>query len=176
MGKTSVVSTPLVTFWDRGLDGTIVGCHNQGGYGPGPVYGGVSLQSPSCSTSNTTVRSEPPLAIPGQHQIANGGILYQPKSDGYNTLQGVRMMDSVTGYLTTPDAYVGNVTDPASKKPFIWDGNNPEVYSDPTDFQAVPAAAPIIIICGAELTRYALAELGLGVPWTQDFRQNRGHG
>ena len=37
---------------------------------------------------------------------------------------------------TTPDAYAGDVHDPMSQKPYMWNGNNPVQYSDPSGYEA----------------------------------------
>jgi hypothetical protein len=59
-------------------------------------------------------------------------------TDGLNTLQGVRTMDSNAGTWTTPDAYAGDVDDPGSQKSYMWNSNNAVSYSDPSGFSADP--------------------------------------
>jgi RHS repeat-associated protein len=51
-----------------------------------------------------------------------------------DVIQGVRAFDPELGSFTTPDAFAGNIGDPMSSKPFMWDGNNPIEYSDPSGF------------------------------------------
>jgi hypothetical protein len=53
---------------------------------------------------------------------------------GYLTFQGARAVDNASGQWTTPDAYAGDVHDPMSQKAFMWDGNNPYFFSDPSGF------------------------------------------
>jgi hypothetical protein len=55
-------------------------------------------------------------------------------ADGTDIIQGVRTYDAIAGTWTTPDAYAGNVDDPASQKSYMWNENNPEGYSDPTGY------------------------------------------
>ncbi|MDP9024264.1 MAG: hypothetical protein M3N13_02665, partial [Candidatus Eremiobacteraeota bacterium] len=59
-------------------------------------------------------------------------------SDGWtldnDTWQGVRTYDGSVGQWNTPDAYAGDVHDPMSQKPFMWNNNNPYAYSDPSGF------------------------------------------
>ena len=56
-------------------------------------------------------------------------------NDGYgNTFQGVRSQDSDTGQWSTPDAYAGDVHDPMSQKPYMYNHNNPLEYQDPAGF------------------------------------------
>lgn len=68
------------------------------------------------------------------------------RADGYKMVggfvQGARTFDSTSGQWVTPDPYAGNVVDPLSQKPFIWNGNNPLQFNDPTgytiDWSTVP--------------------------------------
>lgn len=62
-------------------------------------------------------------------------------SDGVNTIQGVRSYDPAMGTWTTPDAYVGDASDPMSRKSYMWDGNNSYAYSDPTGYSTDPGSA-----------------------------------
>ena len=55
-------------------------------------------------------------------------------SDGINTFQGVRAYDPNMNQWTTPDAYAGDVHDPMSQKPYMWNANNPVQYSDPSGY------------------------------------------
>ena len=50
----------------------------------------------------------------------------------FGTVQGTRVSDR-DGW-TTPDAYAGEVHDPMSQKPYMWNRNNPYHYSDPSGF------------------------------------------
>jgi hypothetical protein len=69
----------------------------------------------------------------------NSGQFMQNRLDGYNdgygnTFQGVRSQDSNTGQWSTPDAYAGDVHDPMSQKPYMYNHNNPLEYQDPSGF------------------------------------------
>src|SRR6185503_18576246 len=55
-------------------------------------------------------------------------------TDGSATIQGVRNYDSTTTQWTTPDEANGTIDDPASQSEYMWNGNNPYKYSDPTGF------------------------------------------
>ena len=63
------------------------------------------------------------------------------RADGYQmgdvTIQGVRAYDPSTAQWVSPDAYAGTTTDPGSQKPFMWNGNNPVAYGDPSGFLTV---------------------------------------
>jgi RHS repeat-associated protein len=60
------------------------------------------------------------------------------RSDGYQMIgglvQGSRTYDPTTGQWLTPDAYAGDVRDPMSQKPFMWNNNNPIEWNDPNGY------------------------------------------
>jgi YD repeat-containing protein len=60
------------------------------------------------------------------------------RTDGYTmyggVVQGARTFDPTSGQWLTPDAYAGDVRDPMSQKPFMWNGNNPVQFSDPSGY------------------------------------------
>jgi RHS repeat-associated protein len=64
------------------------------------------------------------------------------RGDGYGMLggivQGARTYDPTSGQWLTPDAYAGDVSDPMSQKPFMWNGNNPIQYADPSGYLLDP--------------------------------------
>jgi RHS repeat-associated protein len=62
--------------------------------------------------------------------------------DGFLTLQGVRSFDPGNASWTTPDAFAGITHDPMSQKSYMYDGNNPIVYSDPTGFYVFANNSP----------------------------------
>ncbi|MGC2649247.1 MAG: DUF6531 domain-containing protein [Candidatus Cybelea sp.] len=63
------------------------------------------------------------------------------RADGYGMLggivQGARTFDPVSGQWLTPDAYAGDVSDPMSQKPFIWNNNNAVGFADPSGYDAI---------------------------------------
>ena len=69
---------------------------------------------------------------------SGGGYVAQARTDGYTygtyTFQGVRIFDSNSSQWLSPDADAGDVRDPMSQKPFMWIGNNPFSYSDPSGY------------------------------------------
>lgn len=60
------------------------------------------------------------------------------RADGYKMVGGIvqdaRTYDPTTGQWLTPDAYAGDVHDPMSQKPFMWNNNNPVQWSDPSGY------------------------------------------
>ncbi len=66
------------------------------------------------------------------------------RSDGFavvNGIQinGVRAFDSNLGAWTTPDAFEGDIHDPASQQKYMWNRGNPVDYSDPSGYETGPA-------------------------------------
>ena len=79
-----------------------------------------------------------PVAGSGQafHDLVTSPQVLQPSSDGilvdHQTFQGVRTYDPMMQHWIQPDAFPGDIYDPMSQKPFLWERNNPTEYSDPT--------------------------------------------
>ena len=101
------------------------------GWSDYPIRGTRDLYAP-CSANGS-----PPLPY------ATGGICGKQHdgkltADGwtldYETWQGVRTFDPAIGQWNTPDAYAGEVHDPSSQKPFMWNRNNPYAYADPSGY------------------------------------------
>lgn len=65
----------------------------------------------------------------------------------------MRAYDGNLGQWTSPDAYAGDVHDPMSQKPYMWNRNNPLEYEDPSGYCAG------VLACGGELVAKA-AETG----------------
>jgi hypothetical protein len=127
-------SNPL-TVWDRDTNDQIYGCH---------TAGGASSISSTAFQQTTIICGAPvsfvsPLFAPNQAPVGRGGMLVIPKSDGFsdgqNAFQGVRTYDSQAGTWTTPDAFHGDVRDPMSQKPYMWNRNNPYAYADPSGYK-----------------------------------------
>jgi YD repeat-containing protein len=64
----------------------------------------------------------------------NGKLTADGWTLDYETWQGVRSSDLAIGQWNTPDVYTGEVHDPMSQKPFMWNRNNPYQYADPTGY------------------------------------------
>ncbi|MDB5070057.1 MAG: hypothetical protein JWM87_1168 [Candidatus Eremiobacteraeota bacterium] len=60
------------------------------------------------------------------------------RSDGFKIadiqINGVRAFDKNLGSWTTPDAFEGDVHDPASQQKYMWNRGNPVDYSDPSGY------------------------------------------
>jgi RHS repeat-associated protein len=154
-----------LTFFDRGPGGAVMGCHNAGGTvfaGLGDVWiRGWGSQTQNSSPCYTAAGGMPtsidwygtPFVWGSQlgQPLGQGGALGMPRTDGLtdnaDSIQGVRSYDSTAGVWTTPDAYAGVVDDPASRKSYMWNGNNPVNYTDPSGYDSLqvgfwPAIAP----------------------------------
>jgi YD repeat-containing protein len=63
---------------------------------------------------------------------------YYARPDGFKLsdiqINGVRAFDPALGSWTTPDAYEGDVHDPASQQKYMWNRGNAVDYSDPNGF------------------------------------------
>jgi YD repeat-containing protein len=128
-----------VTVNDRNRDGLISDRHSSTGFGPWMDTGGAQ---------NSNVMPQPiALCSDGDAPAgpdSNGDPVCFGISDGKQTAdgwihdlenwQGVRTFDTTIGQWNTPDAYAGDVHDPMSQKPYMWNNNNPYEYSDPSGF------------------------------------------
>ena len=77
-------------------------------------------------------------------------------------INGVRAFDPALGSWTTPDAFEGDIHDPASQQKYMWNRGNPVDYSDPTGYcvpacVAIPAGAEVVV--GGALVVAGLAYL-----------------
>ena len=75
----------------------------------------------------------------GGNPAPSFGAISEPRPEsltgwGMIAIQGVRGVDAVLTQWTTPDAYAGSVHDPASQKPYMYEGNNSYAYSDPSGY------------------------------------------
>jgi len=118
-----------LTVWDRQTDGQVVGGDNQttgpptaSGYPPDYFINALGDQA-FCYGTNPK--------CPTLHFWFNRPDGF---SDGWNIIQGVRSYSTGLGSWTTPDAFEGDVHDPMSQKPYMWNGNNPVAYQDPSGF------------------------------------------
>ena len=143
-------ATPL-TVWDRDMNGQIYGCHT-GGSASTVSSSAFQNAAITCGTSGSFQGAT--FGV-NTHAIGRGGMLTMPKhdgiSDGQNTFQGVRTYDPQAGTWTTPDILLGNVHDPMSQKPYVWNRNDPYKYSDPSGLapfdtaNALPNGIAIVI-------------------------------
>jgi hypothetical protein len=90
------------------------------------------------SKTGGSVQFFPPSWGGNQAPLTNTPGSISARKDGYQiaqlTVQGMRAFDSTSSQWTTPDAYAGNMHDPMSQKPFMWNKNNSLEYSDPTGY------------------------------------------
>lgn len=109
-------------FLDRDQSGYVVASHWAGGHSD------WSPNSANHQTCGGAALSGSVLLEPGPDGIG----------DGYNILQGVRNYDPMLGQWSSPDAYAGDAADPGSEKAYMWNGNNPFRYEDPSGYDQFP--------------------------------------
>ena len=132
---------------DRDMTGGLVGDHD------GQGFSGWSA-APSFNTGGQKVVTAHG-SFPVGSDSGNSGQFMQNRLDGYNdgygnTFQGVRSQDSNAGQWSTPDAYAGDVHDPMSQKPYMWNRNNPLEYEDPTGYES-GACSINVNYCGVQI-------------------------
>ena len=85
-----------------------------------------------CSADAAPALPDAPGGICGRQRDAK--VTADGWSLDYETWQGVRTFDPAVGQWNTPDAYAGELTDPISQKPVMWNRNNPYEYEDPSGY------------------------------------------
>jgi YD repeat-containing protein len=116
-----------IAILDRDFSGTQVSQHNSTGYdawGPQDPYHIICTYGPTVAGSTSYVGVTEKISQPGSDGIY----------DGTNTFQGARAYDPIAQQWTAPDAYAGDVRDPMSQKPYMWNRNNPLDYVDPSGY------------------------------------------
>jgi YD repeat-containing protein len=99
------------------------------------------------------------------------------RADGYamvgGLVQGARTYDNTSGQWLTPDPYVGDVHDPMSQKPFMWNNNNPVEWADPMGYD------PFVIVDPRQAYGFGHMEIavinpktGKGNLWSQGPAHN----
>jgi RHS repeat-associated protein len=152
-------TTWTTTIYDRDQSGTAVDRH--GGTNSGSSYAWFAQLSldnvhpygtahAKCmgtlgNFSCNGVVTNPPAATAGGSScgtlcgtLTMSAILDAGREDGYYdgtvSIQGVRAYDPNMNQWTTPDAYSGDVHDPMSQHPYMWNNNNPVQYEDPSGY------------------------------------------
>jgi hypothetical protein len=120
-----------LTSIDRDFAGTAVAQHTQTTSTNWQTLGMYGSRAESCANraqwaagGGPAAAFEPYLVMPRTDGI----------SDGYATFQGARTYDNNAGQWTAPDAYAGNVEDPAAQRAYMWNNNNPYRYEDPSGY------------------------------------------
>jgi YD repeat-containing protein len=147
LGDYDLVHGTMVQVYDRNRSGNVVLSRNATSFSSwsdtaswGDRYGA----SGPCSIDVVDNSINPTICDPRR----DGKFSPDGWSLDYETWQGVRTFDPAVGQWNSPDAYAGDVHDPMSQKPFMWNRNNPYEYSDPTGY----CAGPLIIVCYEILT------------------------
>ena len=121
-----------ITVNDRDPAGVQVNQHNTTGYG-------------TWSPADAYATVYPVSRIVNPNFLAPNYMMNQPRpdgvSDGINILQGVRVYDPSLHQWATPDAYAGTISDPGTRREYMWNRNNPYAYTDPSGYDAIPKDA-----------------------------------
>jgi RHS repeat-associated protein len=138
----------------------------KGGIMSGIACSGVTT-NPIAATAGGASCAVPPTT---NQECANAPTIGNPildasREDGYFdgtlSLQGARAYDPNLNQWTTPDAYSGDVHDPMSQHPYMWNDNNPLEYEDPSGY--CPDACVIeggVVIGAGELAVGGLIVVG----------------
>ncbi len=172
IGKAAIMDrTGNLTVLDRDQSGTSPTSHGIGvstwykGWTLGPLRQ-VQLYNPKLghpmnvqiATGSCDFVGGPPQYQYYQCPGGPGADYGMIRADGYSMLhgvvQGARTYDLTSGQWLTPDPYAGDVHDPMSQKPFMWNNNNPIEYSDPSGYCTL-----VLVDCVAE----GIAALGATV-------------
>jgi YD repeat-containing protein len=126
-------------------------------YGGGPFHDGKV----TTATSVYEPGSDGSQPVTGNDNGQPEPTLQYTHPDGFYTplgrIQGVRAMDTDLGTWKTPDAYAGDVRDPMSQKPYMWNGNNPFEYEDPSGYAP---DGDILRRSGTELVKILAKSIG----------------
>jgi YD repeat-containing protein len=143
-----------LTIYDRDVAGVILASRNatgQSGLAPlDPFDGGdigASFSGPSGFKVSASVQAL--YARPDGFKIADIQI------------NGVRAFDPKLGSWTTPDAFEGDIHDPASQQKYMWNRGNAVDYSDPSGYCAGVLAVPCVV-AGAVEAGVTAAGVALG--------------
>ncbi len=124
-------TTGKLTVFDRDYSDTAVQSHNTTGLS-------ARNDDPSQRSCETKLcqKYNPNGGSPGyqSYMPALTAVRTDGYSDGLNVFQGVRAYDPNSAQWTAPDAYAGDVHDPMSQKPYMWNRNNPLSYQDPSGY------------------------------------------
>lgn len=122
-------SDGAIQVFDRDTAGEIWDGHTTVASGWNDQYGrfGGTLGNPNPAPSFGAISEPRPENLTGYGMIA---------------IQGVRGVDGNLTQWTTPDAYAGSIHDPASQKPYMYEGNNSYAYSDPSGYCAQRIGGP----------------------------------
>lgn len=149
-----------VTFYDRGVDGSVAFCHNSSGGSGGWGDGDASVMQTRFFSGGPSNPCGPPTAVTwgmkyplevswnGSYSgsvsgtgVGNGWTIGMMRGDGINdgvsTIQGVRAYDPTAGQWTAPDAYPGTIQDPMTQKAYMWNLNNAVKYSDVSGYDSL---------------------------------------
>jgi hypothetical protein len=143
LGVVPLTGTGGVLTFDRDYSGTQVQTHVVNQVSGVPVGHYTAYAPPGAMLQATGAKFGSialyPDSLGGSAYIPVPAPPISPRGDGYMlgdiAIQGVRAYDPTSAQWTTPDAYSGDVDDPMSLKPFVYNNNNPIAFEDPSGYE-----------------------------------------
>jgi YD repeat-containing protein len=126
-----------ITFFDRDFSGATASAHNATGYSG---VGYPISDAPGCGVPQYVQST---FTMGGACSATSGSTTIQPLPyfwrtdgyfDGYTVIQGARSYDGNARQWTSMDQYGGDTMNPMSEQPYIWNGNDPISFFDPTGY------------------------------------------
>ncbi len=137
LGDYNLAAGTLVRVNDRNLNGGVTMSRNATAFSAWKDQRAryITSKYAPCSIDGGALPTYVPTNIcSAQH---DGKLTADGWTLDYETWQGVRTSDLAIGQWNTPDAYAGEVHDPVSQKPFMWNRNNPYSYADPSGLDTI---------------------------------------
>jgi YD repeat-containing protein len=161
LGDFDLANNTIVRLNDRNRNAQVVMARTAtafSGWTDTPLRSRTTALAPCSTTGPANIRYTTSGVCGKQH---DGKLTADGWTLDYEAWQGVRTYDPAVGQWNTPDAYAGEVHDPMSQKPFMWNRNNAYDYSDPSgyDARATEQAIEAEVLFGGEMTALARAEL-----------------
>jgi hypothetical protein len=134
-------STATLDVYDRDLSGFATTYHNSSGYAaPGISWSSAWSLAPSQAPYGTTyARTDGVFIGSPLSSTQYGGLISM-------TFQGGRAYNPATQSWMTPDAYQGEIDNPLSQESFVWNGDNPYQYSDPSGYCPICAVVAVPVV------------------------------
>ena len=131
-------ATPVASFYDRDANDQIAACDNSAGQtgavnGIAPYHNSLFYAGSLCSAGQSTSIAWSSGSIP---KVGRGAEVGMPgvdgTTDGLATFQGARAYSGSLGAWLSPDDLDGNAYSPMSQKSYVWNADDPLLFTDPT--------------------------------------------
>ncbi len=154
VGTFAVINASgIVDVWDRDQTGARAAQHLSNWFSAWSIAPSVRTHSGLVSPQGSCILGGPSPCnatppTPALDSQREDGFDYESGYTGMSgiSFQGVRAFDQTSAQWMTPDAYAGDVNDPMSQKPFMWNNNNGIRYSDPSGYDALIEIEPNAVL------------------------------